>query len=86
MNMLPYDFILNGHQRIVESVGVPGATANSKIFATVAEWDQGNRRTFIGAARVYLCNLSVVEGGINIWIQVDWDNDILIHVDLLIVN
>ena len=87
MSQSTYNFRLVGHQRIVEFVGIPVSppvTPQSKVFATVAEWN-GNQ-TFVGGARIYLCNLSATDGGVNIWVQADWDNDLAINVDLLIIN
>jgi len=83
--MTTFNFRLVGHQRIVQSVGVPGMHAGSKVFATVSEFAQDRGTTFIGAARIYLCNLSARPDGIDIWVQVDWDHDLIINVDLLII-
>jgi hypothetical protein len=45
-----------------------------------------NQCGFIDAARYTLHNVAVRNGGIDIWVNIEWDNPLRIHADYLVIN
>jgi hypothetical protein len=60
----------------------------SQVFVAIGEGaapgpDAGK---FIGSARYTLHNVAPRPGGVDIWVNIDWESDIAIYVDYLVVN
>jgi hypothetical protein len=41
---------------------------------------------FIGGAKYHLNNVAPRNGGVDIWVDIDWGSDIRLYVDYLVVN
>ena len=60
----------------------------SQVFVAIGEGaapgpDAGK---FIGSARYTLHNVAPRPGGVDIWVNIDWETDIAVYVDYLVVN
>jgi hypothetical protein len=60
----------------------------SQVFVSIGEGagtgpDDGK---FIGAARYTLHNVAPRAGGVDIWVNIEWDSDIRLYADYLVVN
>ena len=78
-----------GHQQVVHRFGVNPAdlsTVGSSAFASVREWNRDANIGFIGAARMYVCNIVVGANYVDVWIQIDWNSDLEYELTLLVVN
>jgi hypothetical protein len=61
---------------------------NSRVFVAIAEGAAGGPSSgkFIGAARYTLHNVAPRNGGVDIWINIEWSSPIRLYVDYLVVN
>lgn len=74
---------LNG-QRILP-LNWSAVNCNSRVFVSICEFDL-NQCGFIGAARYTVHNVAARNGGIDVWINIEWDTPIRIRVDYLVIN
>ena len=60
----------------------------SQVFVAIGEGAAGGRDAgkFIGGARYTVHNVAPRAGGVDIWVDIDWDEDIPLYVDYLVVN
>lgn len=60
----------------------------SKVFVSIGEGTAAgpDAGKFIGGARYTVHNVAPRAGGVDIWVNIEWNADILLHVDYLIVN
>jgi hypothetical protein len=58
---------------------------NTRVFVAIGQGAAGGGK-FIGAARYTVHNVAPRDGGVDIWVNVEWDNPIRIYVDYLAVN
>lgn len=60
----------------------------SRVMVAIAEGAAGgpDAGKFIGAARYTVHNVAPRAGGVDIWINIEWESDIPLYVDYLIVN
>lgn len=64
-----------------------GAISNqSRIFVSICEFGGGSNQGFVGAAKYTVHNVAPFDGGVTIWINIDWSADIRVRADYLIVN
>ncbi|UVW27404.1 hypothetical protein [Massilia sp. H6] len=63
-------------------------SARSQVFVAVGEGMPGGRDEgkFIGGARYTVHNVAPRAGGVDIWVSIDWNEDIPLFVDYLVVN
>ena len=59
-------------------------TCNSKVFVSAHEVT--GACAFVGAAKYTVHNIAPFNGGITVWIKVDWSSDIRVRLDYLVVN
>ena len=60
----------------------------SRVFVAIGEGAAGgpNGGKFIGAAKYTLHNVAPRNGGVDIWVDIDWSSDIRLYVDYLVIN
>lgn len=60
----------------------------SHVFVSIGEGVAGGPDSgkFVGSARYTLHNVAPREGGVDIWVNIEWGSDIPIYVDYLVVN
>jgi hypothetical protein len=79
-----------GRGRVVKHVqtnGTASVTQESAVFASVTEVDHQNyQHPYVGAARMYICNVAPGAGFVDVWVHVDFDQDLPFRVTLLIIN
>ena len=80
---------IGGHGDIIERVqvqGTVGVTLLSCVMVSAAEFSRDTNQTFIGSAKITVCNVSPGPGFVDIWVNVAWDNDLTIQVVLLLAD
>lgn len=62
--------------------------ARSQVFVSVGEGAAGGSDAgkFIGSARYTVHNVAPRAGGVDIWVNIEWDADIPLYADYLVVN
>ena len=78
-----------GHGDINERVQVNGTvnvTPSSCVMVSAAEYNRNANSTFIGSARITVCNVSPGSGYVDVWVNVDWGSDLAVQVVLLLVD
>jgi hypothetical protein len=62
--------------------------ARSRVFVAISEGAAGgpDGGKFIGAAKFTLFKVAPTNGGVNIWLQIDWGSPIRLYADYLVVN
>ncbi len=60
----------------------------SRVLVSIGEGAAGgpDAGKYIGAARYTLHNVAPREGGVDIWVNIEWGTDILLYADYLVVN
>ena len=60
----------------------------SHVFVSIGEGVAGgpDAGMFLGAARYTVHNVVPRAGGVDIWVNVEWNSDILLYADYLVVN
>ncbi len=79
----------SGHGSVIQRVQVNGTasvTPRSNVFASVCEQNRDTQTRFIGSARMYVCNIAPGAGLVDVWVQIDWDNDLEFELTLLIAD
>jgi hypothetical protein len=76
----------HGQWKLQLNLGDVGPT--SRVFVSISEGsapdvDAGK---FIGAARYTVHNVAPRVGGVDIWVNIEWDSDIRLYADYLVVN
>ncbi len=63
-------------------------TPRSQVFVAIGEGAAGgpDAGKFIGAARYSVHNVAPRAGGVDIWVNIEWEADIPLYVDYLVVN
>lgn len=63
-------------------------TSRSRVFVAIGEGAAGgpDAGKFIGAAKYHLNNVAPRNGGVDIWVDIDWGSDIRLYADYLVVN
>ena len=59
---------------------------NSRVFVSICEFGGGNQCGFVGAARYTVHNVAPFNGGVTVWINTEWNSDIRVHFDYLVIN
>jgi hypothetical protein len=72
------DYILN--------LSWPGVTARSAVFVAIGEGAAGGPTAgkFIGASKFTLFNVAPFDGGVGIWVNVNWGDPIRLYVDYVV--
>jgi len=60
-------------------------TKNSRVFVAIGEGAPGGGK-FLGAAKYLLYNVAPHDGGVSIWVYIDWNSPIRLYVDYLVIN
>lgn len=65
-----------------------GVNSRTRAFVSIGEGAAGgpDAGKFLGAARYTLHNVAPRDGGVDIWVNIEWSSDIGIYVDYLVVN
>lgn len=74
---------LNGQKILPLNWGA--VNCNSRVFVSISEFDL-NQCGFIGAARYTVHNVAARNGGVNVWVNIEWENPIRIRADYLVIN
>jgi hypothetical protein len=74
---------LNGQKMLPLNWGA--VNCNSRVFVSISEWDL-NQCGLVGAARYTVHNVAARNGGVNVWVNIEWDNPIRIRADYLVIN
>lgn len=61
-------------------------SCNSRVFVSASEFSGGAQCDFIGVANYVVYNVAPHAGQVSIRLFIDWDSDIRVHVDYLVVN
>jgi hypothetical protein len=86
MDITAYDGQQKGHGKLILPFTRPNIHPLSKVFASISEVNPSNRESFIGAARMTVHNVSPREGSVLVWVEIEWPNDLIFTVNLLVVN
>ncbi len=86
MDITAYDVQQKGHGKLTLTFTRPKIHPLSKVFASISEFNLSNRESFIGAARMTVHNVSAREGSVLVWVEIEWPNDLIFTVNLLVVN
>lgn len=64
-----------------------GSISNqSRVFVSICEFGGGSNQGFVGDAKYTVHNVAPFDGGVTIWITIEWSADIRVRADYLIVN
>jgi hypothetical protein len=58
---------------------------DSRVFVAIGEGAPGGGK-FIGNARYTLHNVAPFNGGVSIWVDIEWGSPIRLYVDYLVIN
>lgn len=61
-------------------------TRNSRVFVSTSEFGGGAQVPFVGAARYTVHNVAPFDGGVVVWINIEWGSDIRVQLSYLVVN
>lgn len=66
----------------------PDVNPRSQVFVSIGEGAAGgpDAGKFIGAARYTVHNVAPRAGGVDIWVNIEWEADIALYADYLVVN
>jgi len=69
------------------NINCPVIHANSNVMLSISEFSNvanpaGSR--FVGSARYTVCNISPREGGVVVWVEINWASPINIFLGLLV--
>jgi hypothetical protein len=59
---------------------------NSRVFVSICEFGGGAQCGFVGSARYTVHNVAPFNGGVTVWINIEYNSDIRVHFDYLVVN
>lgn len=76
----------NKHGQWKLNLNWPAVNCNSRVFVSASEFGGGNQCGFTGAARYTVHNVSPFAGGVTVWLEIEWNSDIRVHLDYLVVN
>lgn len=76
----------NLHGQWILNLNWNAITCNSRVFVSASEFGGGDQCDFTGAARYTVHNVSPHAGTVTVWVEVEWNSDIRLHVDYLVVN
>lgn len=76
----------HGQQRLNLNWGI--VNARSRVLVAISEGAAGgpDNGKFIGAARFTVHNVAPRNGGVDVWVNIEWGADIPLYVDYLVVN
>jgi hypothetical protein len=86
MDIIIYDAQGQGRGKLILPITRPKIRPSSKVFASISELNPSNRESFIGAARMTVHNVSPREGSVLVWVDIEWPNDLIFTVNLMVVN
>ena len=82
-NSYYYEWRGNGVQTI--NISIPDMHSNSNVMVAISEFSSNSRvDRFMGAAKMRVYNICPYEGGVKVWIEVDWSSPINVVLDLLV--
>jgi hypothetical protein len=58
---------------------------NTRVFVSIAEGAAGGGK-FIGGARFTVHNVAPRDGGVNVWVNIEWHEPLRLYVDYLAIN
>jgi hypothetical protein len=65
-------------------------TDHSTVLASASEYEDFDRNgypsDFTGDARITIHNVSPSKGQVTVWLEINWDDDIPVRVDYLLIN
>ena len=75
-----------GHDRVIATLLDSRIRSTSRIFASASEYraQRLSSPDFIGGARISVANVSPRDGAVDVWVQIDWESDLEVHVSILI--
>ena len=75
-----------GHGRVIATLLDTRIRSESRVFASASEFRATRLVSpgFIGGARIFVANVTPREGAVDIWVQIDWESDLEVHVSILI--
>ncbi len=78
----------NKHGQWTLRLNLSGVTPRSRVFVAIGEGAAGgpDGGKFIGGARYTVHNVAPRNGGVDIWINIEWSSDLRIYADYLVVN
>ena len=74
-----------GHGSFVKPINSPVAFKTSSIVASISELD-ANGNPFVGSARMTVHNVAALDGRYDIWVNIEWPNDINYRLTVLVSN
>ncbi len=76
------------HGQYILNLGWGAVNARSLVFVAIGEGAPGgpDGGKFIGQARFTLYNVAPHDGGVSIWVNVEWGNNIRLYADYLVIN
>lgn len=77
----------NLHGQWILNLNWGAINCNSLVFVSASEFSGGDQQCdFIGAARYTVHNVSPHNGQVSVWLEVEWNSDIRVHLDYLVIN
>lgn len=80
------DSMMYLHGTQIVRVKCEAARPTSKIFASCTEYNTTTREPFVGDARITICNIIPHSGSFEVWLQIDWRQDLPILISWMVVN
>jgi hypothetical protein len=78
-----YTWRANGvHQQV--RFANASVNANSRVLVNISEYSNTPQGRFIGAARMAVYNIAPYQGGFLAWVEIDWQNPLLIRFDVVV--
>ena len=59
---------------------------NTRIFVSATEFNRANGEALVGSANYTVFNVAPYNGGVRVWVNINWSSDIPIRLDYLIIN
>jgi hypothetical protein len=57
-------------------------TANSTVLAEISEYYPNPNNRFIGAARMTVHNVAPFNGGVKVWVNIEWSSSLRVRLDI----
>ena len=78
-----------GQGRVIHRMqggGTRAISSQSNVFASVCEFDPNNGVRFHGDASLVVCGIAPGPGLVDVWVQINWDEDLSYELTILIAD
>ena len=75
-----------GHGRVIATLLDTRIRSTSRVFASASEFRATRLVSpgIMGGARIFVANVTPREGAVDVWVQIEWESDLEVHVSILV--